>query len=50
MDKKEKRTLIILQRWVNGEITTIQTDRELEIAGVKLPPKKEDKNGLSGMD
>jgi len=37
MATKEDRTLIIMQRWVDGEITTEQADRELEVTGVELP-------------
>jgi len=38
---KENRVMIILDRWVKGEITVMQADRELEVAGVKLPKSKE---------
>lgn len=34
---KQKRILSILDRWVTGEITTAQGNRELKVAGVKLP-------------
>lgn len=34
---KEDRILKILNRWVSGEITTEQADRELQVAGVRLP-------------
>jgi len=40
IDNKNKRILIIMERWVKGEITTSQADRELEITGVKLPTPK----------
>ena len=34
---KPDRVLEIIQRWVDGEIKTDQADRELKLAGVKLP-------------
>ena len=34
---KEDLILFILERWVMGEISTDQADRELKTAGVKLP-------------
>jgi hypothetical protein len=37
MDRKNNRVLIIMKRWVKGEMSTAQADRELKIAGVKLP-------------
>ena len=39
MGSKEDRIVIILKRWVEGEITTAQADRELEISGVELPER-----------
>ncbi len=41
-DEKAHRILAILNRWVNNEISTDQADRELEIAGVKLPGNGEE--------
>jgi len=38
---KEDRVMTILERWVNGEISTDQADRELEVAGVELPNPNE---------
>lgn len=43
--KKQDRTVRIMVRWVKGEIKTDQADRELEVAGVKLPKIGENKNG-----
>lgn len=37
MNSNESRILTIMERWVKGEIKTDQADRELEVAGVKLP-------------
>lgn len=39
--EKTDRVMAILNRWVKGEITTMQADRELQIAGVKLPKPSE---------
>ena len=36
-DIKNDRILIIMQRWVSGEISTDQANRELTTAGVELP-------------
>jgi hypothetical protein len=34
--RKERRVLIILLRWVSGEISNDQADRELSVMGVKI--------------
>lgn len=40
VSNKGKRILIIMERWVKGEISSEQADRELKLNGVKLPIKE----------
>lgn len=37
---KANRALSIVERWVNGEISAEQADRELQVIGVRLPDEK----------
>ena len=45
---KDQRTLIILQRWLNHEITSAQADREMQINGIELPKGQNLSDGNSG--
>lgn len=42
---KEDRVLSVMKRWVEGEITIDQADRELALHGVKHPKEMEEYRG-----
>ncbi len=44
LSNKDNRILTIMKRWVSGEISSEQADKELKQTGVKLPNKTESVN------